>query len=135
MLAAREQIRLRRRSVAAGQNAAASRNWQAAETLLAASEDKELQTRIEEWRINDRVQWATITVQLTMPAVTKPAAIEVPLFRMHLSDSSTCTNTVCSNLRCTHSWFNLAGLARLWKIIPALRAALPQLSPWQKVRH
>jgi len=81
MLAAREQIRVRRRTLAAGQNGAAARNWQAAETLLAASEDKELQTRIEDWRINDRVQWATITVQLTMPTVTKPAAIEVPLFQ------------------------------------------------------
>jgi hypothetical protein len=81
MLAEREQIRLRRRAVAATQNTAASRNWQAAETLLAASEDKELQTRIEEWRINDKTQWATITVQLSLPAIVKPAAIEVPVFQ------------------------------------------------------
>ncbi|AFM12703.1 DUF4349 domain-containing protein [Turneriella parva] len=81
MLAEREQIRLRRRATAAAQNSAASRNWQATENLLAASEDKELQTRIADWRINDRVQWATITVQLTLPAAVKPAAIEVPLFQ------------------------------------------------------
>ncbi len=128
MLAAREQIRLRRRSVAAGQNAAASRNWQAAETLLAASEDKELQTRIEEWRINDRVQWATITVQLTMPAVTKPAAIEVPLFQNAFVGF---LNLLLLMLYAAIYVVPIAGLIWLgWraslKIIPALRASMPR---------
>ena len=128
MLAAREQIRLRRRSVAAGQNALASRNWQAAETLLAASEDKELQTRIEEWRINDRVQWATITVQLTMPAVTKPAAIEVPLFQNAFVGF---LNLLLLMLYAAIYVVPIAGLIWLgWraslKIIPALRASMPR---------
>jgi len=81
MVADREQIRLRRRAAAASQNAATSRNWQAAESLLAASEDTQLQNKIAEWRVNDRVAWATITVQLSLPVVPKPAAVEVPLFQ------------------------------------------------------
>ncbi len=81
MVAEREQIRLRRRTAAVSQNAATSRNWQAAETMLAASEDTQLQNKIAEWRVNDRVAWATITVQLSLPVVPKPAAVEVPLFQ------------------------------------------------------
>jgi hypothetical protein len=81
LLAEREQIRMRRRSTAVNQSGATSRNWQAAETLLAASEDKELQTRMEEWRISDRVQWATVTIHLTMPVVARTAAVEVPTFQ------------------------------------------------------
>lgn len=81
LLGQREQVRMRRRSTAVAQNGATSRNWQAAETLLAASEDKEVQTRMEEWRISDRVQWATVTIHLMMPVVTKVAAVEVPAFQ------------------------------------------------------
>lgn len=81
MQAAREEIRLRRRSNAAQQTGTGSRNWQAAETLLAASEDKELETRMDEWRINDRVSWATISVNLSMLVVTRTANIDVPHFR------------------------------------------------------
>ncbi len=123
MLAERERIRLRRRSIAADQNGLASRHWQAAENLLAASEDKELQTRIEEWRVNDKTQWATVTVQLTLPIVTKPAAIEVPVFQNAFVGF---LNVLLQSLYVAIYLVPIAGLIWLgWraslKIIPALR--------------
>lgn len=81
LTAAREELRLRRRSSAVQQAGTQSKNWQAAENLLAASEDKEVQNRMEEWRINDRTTWATVNISLVMPATPQTATIEVPHFR------------------------------------------------------
>ena len=79
--AAREEFRLRRRNAAVQQGGSQSKNWQAAENLLAASEDKDLQNRIEEWRINDRTAWATVNISMVMPVVAQSAMIDVPHFR------------------------------------------------------
>lgn len=79
--AAREEFRLRRRNAAVQQGGSQSKNWQAAENLLAASEDKDLQNRIEEWRINDRTAWATVNISMVMPVVAQSATIDVPHFR------------------------------------------------------
>lgn len=80
LAAAREALRMRRRNTALQQGGAQSKKWQAAENLLAASEDNELQKRMEEWRINDRTAWATVTIALAMPVVAQVATIEVPHF-------------------------------------------------------
>ncbi|MFZ5629440.1 MAG: DUF4349 domain-containing protein [Spirochaetota bacterium] len=79
--AAREELRLRRRSAAVQQGGAQSKNWQAAENLLAASEEKDLQNRMEEWRINDRTTWATVSIVLAMPVTPQTATIDMPHFR------------------------------------------------------
>ncbi|MBV6493895.1 MAG: hypothetical protein LDLANPLL_01919 [Turneriella sp.] len=79
--AAREEIRLRRRAQARNETGTQSRNWQITESLLSSSEDKDLQLRMEEWRLNDRVKWATISLKLQTPAATHTAPIEVPHFR------------------------------------------------------
>lgn len=79
--AAREELRLRRRSAAAQQAGAQSKNWQAAESLLAASEDKDLQNRMEEWRINDRTAWTTVTIALEMPVAPQSTEVNMPHFR------------------------------------------------------
>jgi hypothetical protein len=81
LLAAREEIRNRRRSIANSQTGTANKNWEATENLLSMSEDKQLATRMEEWRINDRVGWATIQITLSLPYVAAPAPVEVPEFR------------------------------------------------------
>lgn len=81
LTAAREELRLRRRSLSLQRAGAQSKNWQAAENLLAASEDKEVQNRIDEWRINDRTAWATVTIALAMPVLRQTATIQVPHFR------------------------------------------------------
>lgn len=81
MLAAREEIRTRRRSLANSQTGTANKNWEATENLLSTSEDKQLATRMEEWRINDRVGWATIQITLSLPYVAAPHPVEVPEFR------------------------------------------------------
>lgn len=81
MLAAREEIRNRRRALANANTGTGSKNWEATENLLSQSEDKQLQTRMEEWRIADRTGWATLQITLSLPATTAPAPVEVPEFR------------------------------------------------------
>lgn len=81
MLAAREDIRNRRRTLANSQTGTGSKNWEATENLLSQSEDKQLATRIEDWRINDRIGWATISITLSLPATPYVAPVEVPHFR------------------------------------------------------
>lgn len=81
MLAAREDIRNRRRAIANANTSTASANWQASENLLSQSEDKQLATRMEEWRINDRIGWATLSITLSLPATPYVAPVEVPHFR------------------------------------------------------
>ncbi|GAB4423096.1 MAG: hypothetical protein OHK0011_02800 [Turneriella sp.] len=63
------------------QGGAQSKNWQADENLLAASEEKDLQNRMEEWRIIDRTAWATVNISLAMPAIPQTVRIDVPHFR------------------------------------------------------
>lgn len=81
MLAAREDIRNRRRALANANTGTASANWQATENLLSQSEDKQLATRMEEWRIHDRIGWATLSITLSLPATPYVAPVEVPHFR------------------------------------------------------
>jgi hypothetical protein len=81
MLAAREEIRKNRRSAAASQALVNSKNWEVTENLLSQSEDKQLQTRMEEWRIGDRTGWATLQITLSLPVTAVPAPVEVPEFR------------------------------------------------------
>lgn len=81
MLAAREEIRNRRRSLANAKTDTGSKNWEATENLLSQSEDKQLQARMEEWRIGDRTGWATLKITLSLPVVVAPAPVEVPEFR------------------------------------------------------
>lgn len=81
MLAAREDIRQRRRLIANQSTSTAAKSWEATENLLSASEDKQISTRMEEWRIADRTGWATINITLSLPYVPAPAAVEVPQFR------------------------------------------------------
>ena len=58
-----------------------SKNWEATENLLSVSEDKQLATRMEEWRVGDRIGWATLTITLSLPATPYVAPVEVPHFR------------------------------------------------------
>lgn len=81
MLAAREEIRNRRRTLANANTGTGAKNWEATENLLSQSEDKQLQTRIEEWRIGDRTGWATLHVTLALPVTATVAPVEVPEFR------------------------------------------------------
>ncbi len=81
MLAAREDIRNRRRAIANANTGTASANWQATENLLSQSEDKQLATRMEEWRVGDRIGWATLTIALSLPVTPHVAPVEVPHFR------------------------------------------------------
>ncbi len=81
MLAAREDIRNRRRTAANANTGTGSKNWEATENLLSQSEDKQLATRMEEWRIADRTGWATLQITLSLPAIAAPAPVEVPEFR------------------------------------------------------
>jgi|GEM_PF-652486 len=81
MLAAREDIRNRRRTIANANTGTGSKNWEATENLLSASEDKQLATRMEEWRVSDRIGWATLTITLSLPATPYVAPVEVPHFR------------------------------------------------------
>jgi len=81
MLSAREDIRNRRRSNAAQGITPNAKNWESTENLLSASEDKQIATRMEEWRIGDRTQWATIQISLALPASAAIAPIEVPEFK------------------------------------------------------
>lgn len=81
MLAVREDIRNRRRTLANAQTGTGAKNWEATENLLSQSEDKQLATRMEEWRINDRIGWATLTITLSLPATPYVAPVEVPHFR------------------------------------------------------
>lgn len=80
-LAAREEIRNRRRSIANAQTGTGSKNWEATENLLSQSEDRQLATRMEDWRINDRVGWATLNITLSLPPVPPVTTVEVPHFR------------------------------------------------------
>ena len=81
ILAAREEIRNRRRTLANANTGTGAKNWEATENLLSQSEDKQLQTRIEEWRIGDRTGWATLHITVALPVTTTVAPVEVPEFR------------------------------------------------------
>lgn len=81
MLTMREEIRNRRRALANANTSTGSKNWEATENLLSQSEDKQLQARMEEWRIADRTGWATLQITLALPVTTTPAPVEVPEFR------------------------------------------------------
>jgi Domain of unknown function (DUF4349) len=81
MLAAREEIRKSRRTTANANTGTGSKNWEATENLLSQSEDKQLASRMEEWRIGDRTGWATLQITLSLPVVATPAPVEVPEFR------------------------------------------------------
>ena len=81
MLAAREEIRNRRRTLANANTGTGAKNWEVTENLLSQSEDKQLQTRIEEWRIGDRTGWATLHITLALPVTATVAPVEVPEFR------------------------------------------------------
>jgi len=81
MLAAREEIRNRRRTIANAATGTNSKNWEATENLLSQSEDRQLASRMEEWRIGDRTEWATLQVTLSLPAAPVVTPVEVPEFR------------------------------------------------------
>ena len=81
MLAAREEIRNRRRALANANTGTGAKNWEATENLLSQSEDKQLAARMEDWRIQDRVGWATLSITLSLPAAPYVAPVEVPHFR------------------------------------------------------
>lgn len=70
----RERIRSRRRQ--AMQNRAVPENQIQAENLLAQSEDSQDAAKFEDWKIQDRVQWATVNISVQGPEA--PESIEVP---------------------------------------------------------
>ncbi|MBL8019126.1 MAG: DUF4349 domain-containing protein [Leptospirales bacterium] len=76
--ATREEKRMLRRNLAL-QGDAAARNWTERDAALARSEDETDAARLEKWRIQDRVNWATIHVSLQGPDL--PAPVQVPNYR------------------------------------------------------
>jgi len=81
MLAAREEIRARRRTIANHAMSTGNKNWEASENLLSQTEDRQLATRIEEWRIADRIGYASLNMTLSLPAAPHMDTVEVPQFR------------------------------------------------------
>jgi len=76
--AKREEIRNIRRNQAMIGDAAA-RNWAERDAALERSEDAADAAKLEKWRIQDRVNWATVTIHLDGPDL--PAAVQVPTYR------------------------------------------------------
>lgn len=74
----RENLRGARRTQAMTGDAAA-RNWAEREAALERSEDSSDQAQLEKWKIQDHVNWATISVQVSGPDL--PAPIRVPSYR------------------------------------------------------
>lgn len=76
--AKREDLRMGRKSQALTGNPTAQ-NWAEREASLDRSEDQADDARIEQWKIQDRVQWATVDVRLQGPEV--PLALKMPPYR------------------------------------------------------
>lgn len=76
--AKREEIRTARRGAAVAGDAGV-RNWTEREAQLAASEDQADAAALEKWRIQDRVRYATISVNLQGPDLPEP--VVVPVYR------------------------------------------------------
>ncbi|MCE9599747.1 MAG: DUF4349 domain-containing protein [Spirochaetia bacterium] len=74
----REEKRMLRRNLAL-QGDAAAKNWTERDAALARSEDESDAARLEKWRIQDRVNWAIIHVNLEGPDL--PATVQVPNYR------------------------------------------------------
>lgn len=72
----RAQIRLARRSKI---QAPGSKDWQDRERLLSSSEDEIDHTKIEEWKLKDKITWAKLKLHLYGPQ--KPEKIEVPMYK------------------------------------------------------
>jgi hypothetical protein len=81
LIAAREELRRKRRANANLQTGTAVKSWQATETLLSSSEDKLLATELEDWKIQDRVSWATVNINLTLPVSSATTPVAIPHFR------------------------------------------------------
>ncbi|MEQ9362961.1 MAG: DUF4349 domain-containing protein, partial [Leptospirales bacterium] len=75
----RERLRLVRRSAAARQTPAANKTWAQREQLIEQSEDRQDQAEHEQWKINDRVNFAQIDVHLLGPEL--PVQVEVPPYQ------------------------------------------------------
>ncbi|MCB1323849.1 MAG: DUF4349 domain-containing protein [Spirochaetales bacterium] len=71
----REQIRSQRRARAGAATPGTNRNWDEIEQLLEASENRQDQAEHEQWRINDRVEWATLNIQLEGPETTDTISV------------------------------------------------------------
>ncbi|TGL01175.1 DUF4349 domain-containing protein [Leptospira bouyouniensis] len=66
----REKIRYSRRVTANNQTTSNSKNWEAIEESISASEESLDQTELQIWRINDKVKWATLNVSFSVPTPT-----------------------------------------------------------------
>ncbi|MBL8995442.1 MAG: DUF4349 domain-containing protein [Spirochaetia bacterium] len=75
----REEKRLSRRQAASSGLGASEKNWQAIESALAASEDQSDQAEFEKWKILDRVKWAKIRVDVSLPVPAEK--IELPNYK------------------------------------------------------
>lgn len=74
----REQTRITRKNIAAGQVTAAAKNWNDIENSLERSEDTLDTSEHARWQIRDKVAWAWVHVSLKGPDV--PNRIEVPRY-------------------------------------------------------
>ncbi|PJZ46379.1 DUF4349 domain-containing protein [Leptospira brenneri] len=75
----REKIRLLRRTNANNQTSAQSKNWQAIEEAISESENGLDNSEHEIWKIKDKVKWATLSIQFTIP--TQPDRIQIPIYK------------------------------------------------------
>lgn len=76
----RESLREKRRE--AGVKSSDAKNWKEREDKLSESEDKIDNTKMEEWRLKDRITWAKLHIVLNGP-VPEPE-IAIPSFRNSL---------------------------------------------------
>jgi hypothetical protein len=114
MLAAREQIRLRRRSVAAGQNAcglaqlAGGRNSARSKRRQRTANPHRRMAHQRQSAVGNHHRAADNACS-NKTGSDRGASLSECICRI---SQPAVAHALCSNLRCTHSWFNLAGLAR-----------------------
>lgn len=76
--ARREEVRIARKLAASKDVAASSRNWNDVEASIARSEDTLDAAEQEKWKIGDRVEWASVHVDVRAPV--PPLRIDVPRY-------------------------------------------------------
>lgn len=75
----REAVRIQRRSIAAAQVPLTNTAWDSREASLSRSEDSLDAADQEQWKIDDAVAWAKITISLSGPE--RPDRIQIPDYR------------------------------------------------------